>query len=117
LAVPGLVREVRYRPAYYKQMTLMRSTMSPKEIAITARIVETSGPGRFDGLSSLSDERAALVLDTAVLYHRYRAHESDGVDREAAERIDHEILQRRAAIDARTPETNVPTPVRPDGVH
>ena len=117
IEVPGLIKAIRYRPSFYKQMLTMRNSMSPEEIELTTNIVEDSGPERFAALESIPPERAALVLDTADLYHRYRSHSDDDADMDTARAIDSEILKHRARINAKSPNLKVPWPVRPDESH
>ena len=116
LEVEDLVGEVNYRPSFWKQILETRKHMSEQERAATERIAEEIGPESFTGLESLAPERQALVLDTADLYLRYRMQAGD-VEKEIAKASDREILQRRAAIDEKSPSYEVPRPARPDESH
>lgn len=116
LADKQLIGRISYRPSFYKQTLIARKHMSGEERKLTEQIAEEPGPDRFEGIGDLPSERQGLVLDTADLYLRYRMQRGD-VDQDAAKKADREILSRRAAIDARSPSYEVPTPVRPDESH
>lgn len=107
-AVPGLVKEVRYRPSHATQMRARRAFLDAAE----RRAAESYAHGRAEEGDRLTanypSPRKALVLDAAQDYVLYRKGFSPDVS-PAVRALERAILVRRAKV----PEAPTPLPAPP----
>jgi hypothetical protein len=125
LQTEGLVRGRTFRPSHARKMRARAQRLATDESNAARRIADEPEPVRFAVLEGRSDDRRALILESAHDLFKYRTGfeqntERMQVDREAVLELasrESEILERRSQLGIQTVEAPVSAPAPPEAGH